>query len=264
MRHALNFPLFGPLSHPSAAVDIAVAADERGWDGFFVWDHVLHRWAPDSPIADPWVVLAAAAARTSTVHLGTMVTPLARRRVVKLAREVLTLDHLSEGRVVLGVGLGSDGSRELSAFDEAATDPATRQARFEEALELLPRLWSERVTHRGALVVDDVDLHQRPVRPSGIPIWTGCQRISPSIIRRAAALDGVYPIDAAAEQVAELLDGVAAVRGSLEGFDVAMAVLPGDGLEGLERAGATWALHSFLPGDRPEQVLDHVDRGPGG
>src|SRR6266496_6470093 len=107
MKRAIDVPPFGELADPRVLAELAVAAEERGWDGFFVWDHVAYR-APVRAVADPWVALSAVASATQRLRLGPMVTPLSRRRVQKLARETVTLDHLSRGRLTLGVGLGSD------------------------------------------------------------------------------------------------------------------------------------------------------------
>ena len=85
---------------------MSVEAEEAGWHGVFVWDHV--RWRrPVLAVADPWITLAAVAAAIGRVRLGPMVTPLARRRPVKVVRETVTLDRLSGGRLTLA-GLGSD------------------------------------------------------------------------------------------------------------------------------------------------------------
>src|SRR5919106_1748266 len=112
MRFALSMPNAGD---PAALVELAAAADRAGWDGFFLWDHI-HAL----PATDPWVVLGAIAVRTRTVRLGTLVTPPARRRPWKLAKEVCTLDHLSGGRAILGVGLGLPADAEFGAFGEPA------------------------------------------------------------------------------------------------------------------------------------------------
>jgi len=103
VKFAIDVPPFGELSDPRVLAGLAAAAEERGWDGFFVWDHVVYR-APVRAVADPWVALAAVACATSTMRIGTMITPLSRRRVHKLARETVTLDLLSSGRLTLGVG----------------------------------------------------------------------------------------------------------------------------------------------------------------
>src|ERR1700744_4169913 len=110
---------FDELVEPRLLAELAQLAEARGWDGFFVWDHVRYR-APVRAVADPWVTLAAIACATNALRLGPMVPPLARRRVHKLARETVTLDHLSAGRLTLGVGLGSDRNREIGRFGEVA------------------------------------------------------------------------------------------------------------------------------------------------
>src|SRR3984885_13287202 len=106
---------FDELSDPLVLVDLAVAAEAGGWDGVFLWDHIVHR-PPVRAVSDPWVALSAIAAPTERLRLGPMVTPLSRRRVQKLARETVTLDRLSRGRLILGVGLGSDNAGELEPF----------------------------------------------------------------------------------------------------------------------------------------------------
>ena len=107
MHSALWLPLFDELADPAVVVRLAAEAEEAGWHGLFVWDHT-HWRAPVREVADPWITLAAAATVTERLLLGPMVTPLARRRPAKVARETATLDRLSGGRLVLGVGLGSD------------------------------------------------------------------------------------------------------------------------------------------------------------
>ena len=115
---------FEGLADPLVLAELARSAEDHGWDGFFVWDHVAYR-APTRAVADPWVALSACATATERLLLGPMVTPLSRRRVQKLARETVTLDQLSRGRLVLGVGLGSDRNGELEPFGEVV-DPRAR------------------------------------------------------------------------------------------------------------------------------------------
>src|SRR4029450_12455973 len=107
MRSGLWLPLFEELAEPGVVARLAAEAEERGWHGVFVWDQL--RWRqPIRRVADPWITLAAIAAATEQVRLGPMVTPLARRRPVKVARETASLDRLSGGRLVLRAGLGRD------------------------------------------------------------------------------------------------------------------------------------------------------------
>src|SRR5207237_4626267 len=119
-------------------------AEQCGWDGVFIWDHLAFVWG--RPAVDPWTTLAAIAASTERVRLGTAVTPVARRRVQVLAHQVATLDVLSGGRVVFGAGLGGSAS-EFGKFGEP-TDPKVRAAMLDEGLDLVRRFWSrEQVLH---------------------------------------------------------------------------------------------------------------------
>src|SRR6202050_2098318 len=101
VKRAIFVALFNRLPDPAVVVDLAMRAEDRGWDGFFVWDHIFYR-PPVVQVADPWVTMAAIAARTQRIRRGPLVTPLPRRRTHQLARETVTLDHLSRGRLVLG------------------------------------------------------------------------------------------------------------------------------------------------------------------
>ncbi len=141
LRSAIWVPLFDALSDPLAVARLAARAEEIGWHGFFVWDHVNWR-APITSLADPWVTLAAIATATESLTIGPMVTPLARRRPVKVARETATLDRLSAGRLVLGAGLGDDrfGNEFSKTGDEL--DSRVRGEMLDEALTILPTAWS--------------------------------------------------------------------------------------------------------------------------
>ena len=169
MHSALWLPLFDELADPAVVVRLAAEAEEAGWHGLFVWDH-LHWRSPVREVADPWITLAAAAAVTERLLLGPMVTPLARRRPAKVARETVTLDRLSGGRLVLGVGLGSDRfGREFSGTGDECDD-RRRAAMLDEHLTVLDAAWSgEPVQHRGEHYVLD-GLTFRPARR--IPVWT--------------------------------------------------------------------------------------------
>ena len=107
MKFGLDLTIFGELADPGLLAELAVEAEDAGWDGFFLWDHVAT--AHDPRVTDPWIALSPLPrVERSTVRLGPMVTPLARRRMTKLARETVALDHLSRGRLILGVGLGAN------------------------------------------------------------------------------------------------------------------------------------------------------------
>ena len=140
MRTGLFLPIFGELSDPRVSAGLAAEAEEAGFDGVFVWDHVQYR-APATHVADAWITLAAMALATERVRIGPLVTPLPRRRPHVVARQATGIDQLSGGRLVLGVGTGRDSARELSAFGEELDD-GTRGAMLDEALDVVRALWS--------------------------------------------------------------------------------------------------------------------------
>ena len=194
MRSALWVPLFDELADPLLVARLAAEAEERGWHGVFVWDHLAWR-PPVRAVADPWITLAAAATATERVLLGPMVTPLPRRRPTKLARETATLDLLSGGRLVLGVGLGSDRfGREFSATGDEVDD-RRRGAMLDEALDRPRRgLVGRPVRHRGEhYVVDDLTFLPRPAHR--IPVWVAGFPGSARPRRRAATRDGFFPVN---------------------------------------------------------------------
>lgn len=254
MRHGLFFPPFGELAEPARVVELAVEAEAHGWDGVFLWDHMIRPAGQPQELADTWTVLAAVAAATRRIRLGPMVTPLARRRPHKVARETVTLDRLSRGRLVLGVGLGVDSGGELERFGEEV-DERARGAQLDEALDLLLDLWSGRpVDHRGAhFTARGVRFLPTPVQSPRIPVWVAArgEPMRPGPLRRAARLDGLFPVGATPERLAEMASRVCRLRGSLDRFDVVAEVSPDadqDHVRRLEAVGATWILRS-LPVD---------------
>jgi alkanesulfonate monooxygenase SsuD/methylene tetrahydromethanopterin reductase-like flavin-dependent oxidoreductase (luciferase family) len=151
MRFSINIPNFGDFADPRTVAKVAAEAEQAGWDGLFVWDHVVHRKREraEQPFGDPWILLTAAALATSRLRLGTLLTPVARRRPEQLARQVATLDSLSDGRVTFAAGLGAPIEDEFGSFGDA-TDPVVLAGRLDEGLELLARYWSgEQVSHDG-------------------------------------------------------------------------------------------------------------------
>jgi alkanesulfonate monooxygenase SsuD/methylene tetrahydromethanopterin reductase-like flavin-dependent oxidoreductase (luciferase family) len=264
MRHAIYLAPFGELSEPAAVVDLAVAAEERGWDGVFLWDHIWRSEARNARVADPWIVLAAVAARTSRIRLGPMVVPLARRRPQKVARETVSLDRLSAGRLILGVGLGVDTGGELARFGELV-DPVERGTALDEALVVLRSLWSGReVHHRGdRYLVDRVAFQPAPSNPDGIPVWGaargGCP---PRPLRRSAALQGLFPVGASIPQLEAMLDTVSAYRGGLADFDVAYIAAPEADADRLAAVGVTWMLAAVADGAPLADAQAFVDAGP--
>lgn len=190
MQFAVDIPNIGPFADPHTVAELAYEAEESGWDGFFLWDHIGADWPV--PLADPWVLLAAVALRTSRVRLGPMITPLPRRRPWKLAREAVTLDHLSRGRFILGVGIGGGG--EYSCFGEP-DDARAHGAMLDEGLAVLQGLWSgEPFSFSGAhYQVEGAHFLPRPVQ-AHIPVWVAGVWPNKPPFRRAARWDGLFPL----------------------------------------------------------------------
>jgi alkanesulfonate monooxygenase SsuD/methylene tetrahydromethanopterin reductase-like flavin-dependent oxidoreductase (luciferase family) len=240
---------FDELSDPRRLAELAASAEERGWDGFFVWDHVAYR-APTKAVADPWVALSACASATERIRLGPLVTPLSRRRVQKVARETATLDRLSDGRLVLGVGLGSERNGELEPFGEVV-DPRERARLLDSGLERLASLW-------------DGEFKPTPVQRPRIPVWVAGRWPNRAPLRRAARWDGFFPIeldgpDALRAAVAELGE----LRDDGDPFDVVVSNHAGTDLDPWVEAGATWCLTGFGQQPKHEQVRMVTAAGPG-
>ncbi len=250
MQHALTLPPYGELADPMALVEIAVAAEGAGWDAVFLWDHVLRRADDPQETADPWVAMAAIAMATERIRIGPMVTPITRRRPIKLARECTTLDHLSDGRLTLGLGLGVDTTRELSAFDEIV-DPRVRGRRLDEGVELLCSFWTgdEVDFHGDQFVADHVTVLPRPVQRPRIPLWFAARGDARKPVRRAARYDGLYPIEFDERGLREMIAIVHDVRGSLEGFDIIARPQTAGDYERFGEIGVTWAITGPLPGE---------------
>jgi alkanesulfonate monooxygenase SsuD/methylene tetrahydromethanopterin reductase-like flavin-dependent oxidoreductase (luciferase family) len=260
VRSGLSLPLFDELSDPLVVARLAADAEAAGWHGVFVWDHL--RWeVPVRRVADSWITLAAIAYATERIRLGPMVTPLPRRRPVKVARETATLDVLSGGRLTLGVGIGEDRfGREFSKTGEQLDDRARGQM-LDEALEILTAAWSgEPVHHQGDhYTVDDVEFLPRPVQRPGVPVWIAGFRGNARPIRRAARYDGFFPVNLEhPDQLAEVVATVTELRqDSSAPYDFVVSLPVGVDPDPWEQTGATWWLRSF----DPERVSSDQVRG---
>jgi alkanesulfonate monooxygenase SsuD/methylene tetrahydromethanopterin reductase-like flavin-dependent oxidoreductase (luciferase family) len=265
VQHGIFVAPFDECSDPRLLADLAAHAEERGWDGFFLWDHIRYR-APTVEVSDPWVALAAIACATERVRIGPLVTPPARRRPWKLAREAVTLDHLSQGRVVLGLGLGGDRNGEFSGYGDEADD-RTRGAMLDEALTLLDAIMSgEPVCVAGEhYTVDTGPMLPRPVQHPRIPFWLAARWPNRRPVARAARYDGVFPIDLGPEQLSELVAELGELRrGDARPFDVVAMDPPGADAAAWAAAGATWLLASFGQTPSLDAVRATIESGPPG
>lgn len=267
-------PNFGPFGDARAVADLAARAESAGWDGFFLWDHMIFSASQVCPVADPWIALTAAAMVTERVRLGALVTPLSRRRPWKVARETVTLDRLSGGRLVFGAGLGYSPDAEFAAFGEE-DDARTRARILDEGLDLLDRLWSgAEVTASGEHYrLGPVTFQPVPAQRPRIPVWVAGFWPNRAPFRRAARWDGVFPdLDGGGPpspaQITEMLGYIRRYRDSALPFDVAVNGYDcwsrrGD-LPAYADAGLTWWLERLDP-DRAFSVAEAgvlIDKGP--
>jgi alkanesulfonate monooxygenase SsuD/methylene tetrahydromethanopterin reductase-like flavin-dependent oxidoreductase (luciferase family) len=191
---AISVPPHGSFADFDRLVDLAVAAERFGWDAFFLWDHVFFERGFREAVLDPWVVLGAIAHATCRIRLGTMVTPLSRRRPWKVARETLTLDRASNGRLVLGVGLGYPQDAEFGDLGDVA-DPRTRAERLDESLDYLRLAWSgEEFAFNGTHIrTAAASFAPRATHEGRIPVWVGGYWPNRRPFVRASKHDGVFP-----------------------------------------------------------------------
>lgn len=249
-RFGLSLPIFGELASPADVAQLASAAEADGWDGVFVWDHLFYS-PPVRDVADPWITLAAIACATDGVRLGPMVTPLARRRPAKVAKETATLDRLSDGRFVLGVGLGSEKHGEFAAFGED-DDARARARRLDDALAFLGAAWAGEPVGAGG-----VALLPTPVQQPRPKVWVAGRWPNRAPLRRAARWDGVFPVDVPSP------DALADYVAGLDLHDVVVDGAAGDDPRPWFAAGATWWLTTFSPFDVTlAEVRAAVDAGP--
>ena len=253
MRYGSEGGPLGPYAAPRPGVALAQAADAAGWEALFVWDHLGFVYG--LPTGDPWVTLAAVAQATTTLKIGSNVTPLPRRRPQIVAHALATLDLLSNGRVIFAAGLGA-AEAEFAAFGEP-TDAKTRAAMLDEGLVIVDGLLrGEAVTHAGPhYTVNGVTLAPLPVQQPRPPIWIGGE--SRAAQRRAARWDGwvigtADETGATTRTPAKLATEIAAIREQRTAsgpFDVAVSGISEPGATGhladYAAAGATWWLESL-------------------
>jgi hypothetical protein len=194
MKYGLYLPNFGAFANARLLADLAHDAEQAGWDGFFLWDHIARSWSPQ--VVDTWIALTAIALNTTKIRFGPLVTPLPRRRPWKVARETASLDQLSDGRLVLGVGTGGLGgiTVEWENFREEL-ELRTRAEMLDEGLDVLMGLWSGKsFSFTGKhYQVREAQFTPTPIQSPRIPIWVGGNWPHKAPFRRAARWDGMMP-----------------------------------------------------------------------
>jgi len=284
MYHGANLPIVGEFANPSVLAELAVEAEHAGWDGVFVWDTLLFDVDTMPPVIDPWVMLAVIATSTSRVKIGPMIAQLARRRPWEVARQVVTLDHLSHGRFILGAGLGYAAEADFGHFG-MPSDGRARADLLDESLHVIAGLCSgEPFGHQGReYTIKETLLRPRPVQDY-IPIWIGGYWPHKRPMRRAARWHGAFP----APQVVPTADGFAAMpfppeeisrvrsyierhRPNEDPFDLVIShALPIDDpaaaakeVRRYEQVGVTWIVRDWLPWETGlDEMRAQLRRGP--
>jgi alkanesulfonate monooxygenase SsuD/methylene tetrahydromethanopterin reductase-like flavin-dependent oxidoreductase (luciferase family) len=259
-------------------VELTQQAEAAGWDGVFIADAVAIQMPGGKPFDwfDPWITLSAMAARTERIRIGTMITPVSRRRPWKLARETVTLDHLSNGRLTLGVGLGAASDDGGFYKVGEAMDLKQRAQLMDEGLEILAGLWSGKpFSFAGEhYKVDKLTMLPKPVQSPRIPVWVVGVWPKQKSLRRALRWDGIIPQKYQSmsrmtpAEVQELKRYVDEHREQSTPFDIlAGGETPGNNMKQavkqvlpFEKAGATWWLESVMTSAK--KVRERIKQGP--
>ncbi len=245
MKYAVSIP---PFTDSRTVIALAREAEQAGWDGVFLWDHM--QWTAGMPVHDPWVLLGAIAQVTEKALLGTMVTPASRRRPTVLAKQMTSLDHLTDGRAVLGVGLGDPADLDFSDLGDVA-DARGRAALLDESLDVIDQLWRGPTDHAGEHFTVKADFLPRPVQQPRPPVWVAGIAPNKNPLRRARRWDGVVPLvpegGISPQQLADYLALVPAEEGQSEPWDVVAHWNRGVPVEEYADAGATWLVISAWP-----------------
>jgi alkanesulfonate monooxygenase SsuD/methylene tetrahydromethanopterin reductase-like flavin-dependent oxidoreductase (luciferase family) len=261
-------------------MEMAREAEAHGWDGIFVWDDIC---VGPGEVFDPWVALGAMAVLTERITLGAMVFSLARRRPWKVARETITLDNLSNGRLVIPVGFGGewDGGYSRVNTDEPARK--VRREKLDECLDILALAWKGAPfdysgTHYQCT---DLQFQPTPVQEPRIPVWTVGAWPHERSLARAARWDGIIATDMSPgvpefqpispDTVARIRDWMREHRDPAAPFDIVVeGVTDGSDRAGATarlaphaEAGATWWIESrWDDGESAETLLERIRQGP--
>ena len=287
VKCALYVPVFNDYAEPAQIVELACLAEASGWDGIFIWDHIALRPGGSLEVVDATVTLAAVAQATSTIQLGPMISPLARRRPWKFAKEIATLDRLSKGRVIVGTGLGEPVGADFESFGEDGTS-AGRASRLDEGLSLLDRfLRDEEVDHVGKhYSISKARLRPTPVQQPRPPIWVAACLPYKRGFRRAAQWEGCFPLKIPSKrsgntdwtswwltppELNEVAETIDQRRGNLDNYVLVSTgstnSLSGTAakqqLDSFSNNGANWWLE-WIPDETGtySKTAERIDRGP--
>jgi probable F420-dependent oxidoreductase len=257
MQFGVALPNFGRLGTRQALVEIARAAEDLGYASVWTTDHVMMSRGQDEPygsILEAFVALTWAAAVTQRVQLGTSVIVVPLRQPVLIAKQAATLDYLSDGRLILGVGAGWN-QREFGFLGMPFDN---RGRRFNEAIRAMRELWtSPDPRYEGEFVqFGDVLFGPKPAQRGGPPIWLGGS--TPAALRRAARLcDGWQPVGATPDQVASGLRTIREQAGERRVVG-SVRLRAGIGRTLPEQRGANGQVHASLSGSA-DDILRQIE-----
>ena len=277
----MQYGFIFPGGEPRTLAELSYEAEVAGWDGVFIPDSIAIDTPefPAMPAFDPWVTLAAMAMRTERVRLGAIITPILRRRPWKLARETATLDHLSNGQLIVAVGWGALDDKGFANVGEA-TDLKTRAQMLDEGLAILAGLWSGQPFsfHGDHYQVKDVTFLPPPVQRPRIPVWVVGAWPRAKSMRRALCWDGILPqksdgrgTEMTPADIAAMKAFIDAERGKTTPFDILTeGETPGDDRERaaaivrpVADAGATWWMETrWLGNNSPDELRARLRQGP--
>lgn len=281
MRYGLILTNIGIYSDVRLLADLAHEAEEAGWDGFFLTDTIQMVGYEGSPICDPWIALAAVALQTERIKIGVRVAAPTRRRPWQLAGEAVTLDRLSNGRLILGVGAGDEHDRGFAIFGEEM-DMKKRAKLLEESLDIMQGPWSgQPFSYNGEHYrVDEITLRPTPVQTPRIPIWVGWVWPRRKPMERAARWDGATPFAMhpdgtyapfTPEDIRQLKRFIDERRSEGPPYDI---VIDGPIFEAAEdeeawatlrayaKAGATWSTQFVPPEFGVDELRAAIRQGP--
>jgi alkanesulfonate monooxygenase SsuD/methylene tetrahydromethanopterin reductase-like flavin-dependent oxidoreductase (luciferase family) len=280
VKFGVTFPNVGIYSDARMLSELACLAEETGWDGFFLWD-TLHYQAEGQAVCDPWIALTAIAMRTERIKIGTMVAALTRRRPWKMARETVTLDHVSQGRLIFGVGAGDGSDRGFTDFGEES-DARKRANLLDESLAILQGLWSgQSFSYSGEHYhLKEITFLPPPVQVPRIPIWIGGMWPREGPMARAARLDGINAFtkrddgtfgDLTPDEIHQLKRFMDEHHTTATPFDIVTGGRVFDAihneqtrttLKAYAAAGATWCLENIWPHREVVDVRAALQHGP--
>jgi hypothetical protein len=276
VRFGLYVPNFGVCSNPLTLTEMAVRAEKAGWDGFFLWDHIVER-DKRLPLTDSLTTLAAIAVKTKRIRIGTTLSPLPRYKPWAVARQTATLDHLSNGRFILSVGLGEEGTCAYSRFGEDSNNIVLAE-KLDESLQIITGLWSgKKFSFRGKhyRVGPSVFLPGPKQRPR-IPVWVGGFWPRQGPFKRAARWDGVLPLIVPGglpkpRDLKEISTYIWNHRSDHSNFDIANIgwtsgtnkKRDAEKIAGFVEWGMTWWLESlYTKRDSPDAMRSRIENGP--